>query len=92
MEAIIQSSQYKIEELRKKLKIPTYEHIQSKGLAQVEVENETLVNKLINKNNEVVVLNKQVAELQQRIDSHIFIVIMPEETQNPIDQLTKTLT
>lgn len=57
----------------------------------MERENDIISKELIEMNNEVVALNKQVAELQQRIDSHIFTMLVLENPQNGIEQFIKAL-
>jgi len=47
---------------------------------------------MIKRNNEIVSLNKYETKLQLRIDTHICVVLVPENHQNPTKQLTKTLT
>ncbi len=71
--------------------MPAREHVQSRELTHVEEEKQILAKEMIDQNNKVVDLRKQVAELQQKIDSHICAVLVPENPHNLIEQLIKTL-
>ena len=56
----------------KNLKILASEHVQSKELAWVEVEKEIMTRDLIDRNNEVVVLNRsERASCRERVSSPV---------------------
>ena len=75
-----------MQSLRKKLKMTRFEHDQTIELSQAEKEKEKLLEKLIQRNNEVV-------ELQKQIQNHVFPITIPAcfDSSDPLDQLTKVI-
>lgn len=52
------------------------EHVQTKGLAQVELEKENLLKELVDKSDEIVALKQKVVKLQTKNSSHVCVVVL----------------
>jgi len=57
----------------------------------VENEKEIPTKELIEINNKMVAIKLKVVEIQQNIHSHICVVVVPKNPQNPTEKLTKAL-
>ena len=56
IESLIKISQKEIQELRRKLKMPSSEHVQTQEISLVEAEKEILSQYIINRNNEIILV------------------------------------
>lgn len=55
------------------------EHVQTKELAQVKMEKEKLMKELVDISDEILALKQTVVKLQEKINSHVCVVVVPED-------------
>ena len=89
MQKLLQSAESKIFLLKKKLKLPTGEHSMAAEVVEVESEKESLLQQLLQKEEEISKLKETVLKLQSQIDSHSCTIIMPFGNDDPAAQLSQ---
>ena len=64
------------------MNLPIGEHAIAAGIAEVENEKEKLLQDVLQKTEEVSVLQESLAKLQKQVDTHVCIVVMLANTED----------
>lgn len=91
VQKLLQGAETEIQVLRKKLKLPSIEHPMATEVAEVEKEKETLIQEILQRNEEVTKLKEMNLVLEQKIDSHVFTIVVAADSEESIAKLTRVM-
>jgi len=91
-QALVYHVEYEIQRLRRKLNLSATEHVLAQELAQTEKEKKILTHEMVERNQEVASLKELNVELQQKIDKHVYTIVVQPRPGDPIEKLTRVMT
>lgn len=87
VQKLLQSVKSEIGILKKKLNLPTGEHTIAARIDEVENEKGKLLQDVLRKTEERSLLKETLDKLQKQLDTHVFMVVMPSNTDDPATQV-----
>lgn len=88
---LLQGVETNVRVLRNKLNMLSIEHPMALEVAQVEKEKQDLTEEVIQRNDEITKLKEINSMLQQKIDSHVCTIVVQDDSEDPMDKLTRVM-